>query len=201
MTDNIVFIYPSIAIIGYILGSIPFGLLLTKFFIGTDVRDIGSGNIGATNVLRTGNKFLAMLTLLLDAFKGYLSIIIIEYYFNSNLALIAGFFTFLGHLYPVWLNFKGGKGVATYFGILFAIAPFIALLFTIIWIITLAISCYSSLSALLATLFAPIPFLLLQTNIISIMFIVMTLLIYLRHKDNIIRLARGEEKKSFHNKI
>jgi glycerol-3-phosphate acyltransferase PlsY len=136
---------------GYLLGSIPFGLLLTKLTGGPDIRAIGSGNIGATNVLRTGNKKLAAATLLLDALKASAAAWIVSYFFGSEAAVIAGFFAFIGHLFPVWIGFKGGKGVATYIGTLLGVAPLMVLAFAAVWLGVAFLTRYSSLSALVAT--------------------------------------------------
>ena len=138
-------------LLSYISGSIPFGLLLTKFFLSKDIRKIGSKNIGATNVLRTGNKFIAGLTLLLDIFKGALPIIVINYYF-PNLIYLAGLAAFLGHIFPVWLKFTGGKGVATYLGIILALSLKLGLFFCLSWILIAFITKYSSLSSIISTL-------------------------------------------------
>ena len=135
----------------YVLGSIPFGLILTKIFINKDIRKIGSKNIGATNVLRTGNKSIAILTLLLDILKGGAAVSITEVYF-PNLIFLSGLAAFLGHIFPVWLKFNGGKGVATFVGILISINIFYALIFGLIWFLTFVISKYSSLSSLLASI-------------------------------------------------
>ena len=135
----------------YFIGSIPFGLLLTKIFTGKDVRKIGSGNIGATNVLRTGNKYLAATTLVLDVLKGYVAIIITKQYF-PELIIVASLLVFLGHLFPVWLKFKGGKGVATYLGILFALSLQLSLLFIFTWVVVSLIFKYSSVSSMFSSL-------------------------------------------------
>jgi len=140
-----------ISLISYFLGSIPFGLLLTKIFIGKDVRKIGSGNIGATNVLRTGNKYLAAITLILDILKGYVAIIITKQYF-PELVIFSSLLVFLGHLFPVWLRFKGGKGVATYLGILFALSLQLSLLFIFTWVVVSLIFKYSSVSSMFSSL-------------------------------------------------
>lgn len=144
------------ALIGYLLGSIPFGLLLTRMAGLGDVRKIGSGNIGATNVLRTGNKKLAAATLLLDALKGTAAVLVANALWGYEASLVAGFFAFLGHLFPVWLGFKGGKGVATYIGVLLGAAPLMMLAFALIWLATAFITRYSSLSALVAMLVIPV---------------------------------------------
>src|SRR5579859_2214844 len=147
---------PPAFILGYLLGSIPFGLVLTKLAGTEDLRSIGSGNIGATNVLRTGRKGLAAATLLLDMLKGTFAVIISGYFAGAEAAMLAGLGAFLGHLFPVWLKFKGGKGVAVYIGILIGLFWPAAVLFCVIWLATAVISRYSSLSALIASLVTPI---------------------------------------------
>ena len=142
--------YILIFLLSYISGSIPFGLILTKFFQGKDIRKLGSGNIGATNVLRTGNKSLAIITLILDILKGYFPVIITSNYF-PELIQLSGLIAFLGHLFPVWLNFKGGKGVATYLGILIALSVQLSVLFVFTWIIVSLIFKYSSLSSMFSS--------------------------------------------------
>ena len=181
-------------LLSYISGSIPFGLLLTKFFLSKDIRKIGSKNIGATNVLRTGNKFIAGLTLLLDIFKGALPIIVINYYF-PNLIYLAGLAAFLGHIFPVWLKFTGGKGVATYLGIILALSLKLGLFFCLSWILIAFITKYSSLSSIISTL---IIFLLsfLENNfeLNSYLFITFVIVLY-THRQNIIRLKNKTEDK------
>ena len=181
-------------LLSYISGSIPFGLLLTKFFLSKDIRKIGSKNIGATNVLRTGNKFIAGLTLLLDIFKGALPIIVINYYF-PNLIYLSGLMAFLGHIFPVWLKFTGGKGVATYLGIILALSLKLGLFFCLSWILIAFITKYSSLSSIISTL---IIFLLsfLENNfeLNSYLFITFVIIVY-THKHNIIRLKNKTEDK------
>ena len=178
--------------LGYLLGSIPFGLILTKLAGYGDLRDIGSGNIGATNVLRTGNKPLAALTLLLDLLKGTAAVLI-GARFGADAAILGGLGAFLGHLFPVWLGFRGGKGVATYIGVLLGLDWLGAIAFCAVWLLVALVTRYSSLSALAAS--AAIPCLLLfvgQTRI-AMLFLVFTVLLYWRHADNIGRLLRGEE--------
>ena len=138
-------------IFSYISGSIPFGLIVTKLFLNKDIRKVGSKNIGATNVLRTGNKLIAVLTLLLDIFKGVVPILITSYYFQ-NLIYLSSLMAFLGHIFPVWLKFKGGKGIATYLGILFVISFKLGLIFCLTWIIVALITKYSSLSSIVSAL-------------------------------------------------
>lgn len=181
-------------ILGYIFGSIPFGLILTKFAGLGDVRSIGSGNIGATNVLRTGNKKLAAATLLLDMLKGTAAVLIVGA-FNKELALLAGFAVFIGHIFPVWLGFKGGKGVATYLGILLGLAWPVALIFAAVWIVTALLTRYSSLSALIATIVSPIALYLRNAEQTAILFTILTLIIFYTHRSNIQRLLNGTETK------
>ena len=182
-------------LLGYLFGSIPFGLLLTRFFGAGDIRSIGSGNIGATNVLRTGRKDLAAATLLLDAFKGFAAVIFVGTLFGPKAAGLAGFGAFAGHLYPVWLKFKGGKGVATYLGIALAMAPWAALAFAIVWLLTAKITKYSSLSALVATIVTPIAAFLYGSLPAAILLWVLTLIIFWSHRENIKRLMAGTESK------
>ncbi len=179
---------------GYFLGSIPFGLLLTRLAGLGDVRSIGSGNIGATNVLRTGNRSLAAATLFLDALKGALAVILAER-FGIGLGILAGFGAFVGHLFPIWLGFKGGKGVATYLGALLPISPIAALAFTVIWLATAFLTRYSSLSALIACMTVPIALLMLGFGDASIVFSLMSLLVFWKHRANIQRLMAGDESR------
>jgi glycerol-3-phosphate acyltransferase PlsY len=182
-------------ILGYLLGSIPFGLLLTRSAGLGDIRSIGSGNIGATNVLRTGNKKLAAATLLLDALKATVAALIGWYAFGAEAGLLAGFAAFIGHLFPVWLGFKGGKGVATYIGTLLGVAPWMVLVFAAIWLSVAKISKYSSLSALVATLVIPVVLWFIQEPKIAIVMAVMTVITWVKHKANIERLIAGTEGK------
>ncbi len=186
---------PLAFIIGYLLGSIPFGLVLTRLAGTQDLRTIGSGNIGATNVLRTGRKGLAAATLLLDALKGTLAVIIAGYLGGAEAAMVAGLGAFLGHLFPVWLKFKGGKGVAVYIGILIGLYWPAAVLFCVIWLATALISRYSSLSALIASVVTPI-FIWWQGHaMLAALFAVLTLLLVYMHRENIRRLLAGTEGK------
>lgn len=183
-------------IFGYLLGSIPFGLVITKMAGLGDIRDIGSGNIGATNVLRTGRKDLAALTLLLDAGKAGIAALIIGHFFNKDIGMVAGASAFLGHCFPIWLKFKGGKGVATFFGTLLMGSFPIGLLSGAIWLAFAFVFRFSSLAALAAAVFAPLFALLLKLNSMSVIAIaVMSVLIFIRHIPNIKRLAKGEEPK------
>ena len=182
-------------VIGYLLGSIPFGLLLTRMAGLGDVRNIGSGNIGATNVLRTGNKGLAAATLLLDAFKGTAAVLIAVHFFGDDAGVLAGFAAFIGHIFPVWIGFKGGKGVATYLGILLGLAPLMALIFAIVWLAIAFTTRYSSLSALVATLVIPVVLWILGVDKIAAVMALMTVISWYKHRANIARLTAGTEGK------
>jgi len=181
---------------GYLIGSIPFGLILTRLGGYGDIRDIGSGNIGATNVLRTGNKKLALATLVLDAVKGAAAIGIAYYFAGYDMAMVAGFFALLGHLFPIWLKFKGGKGVATALGILLALHPVVGVAACAIWLLTALITRYSSLSALVAVASVPAIAYFLQAdpNFIGLCGIIATL-VFFKHRANIRRLIAHEEPK------
>ena len=186
--------YIITALISYLFGSIPFGYLFTKILLKKDIRNVGSGNIGATNVLRTGNKSLGYLTLILDIAKAVVPVIFIKFNY-PNLVYISALCAFLGHLFPIWLKFKGGKGVATFVGILISINIYYALVFGIVWTLTFLISRYSSLSSLFASISIPIYLLIInQSNIIF--FIIMFVLIFYTHRENIKRLINKEETKS-----
>ena len=186
--------YIVTALISYLFGSIPFGYLFTKILLKKDIRSVGSGNIGATNVLRSGNKSLGYLTLILDIAKAVVPVIYIKFNY-PDLVYISALCAFLGHLFPVWLKFKGGKGVATFVGILISINIYYALVFGIVWTLTFLISRYSSLSSLFATISIPIYLLIInQSNIIF--FIIMFVLIFYTHRENIKRLINKEETKS-----
>ncbi|KQW30850.1 glycerol-3-phosphate acyltransferase [Rhizobium sp. Root274] len=184
-----------VLLLGYLLGSIPFGLLLTKMAGLGDLRSIGSGNIGATNVLRTGNKKLAAATLLLDALKATAAALIAQALFGHNAGLLAGFAAFIGHLFPVWLGFKGGKGVATYIGTLLGVAPLMVLVFAAAWLAVAFFTRYSSLSALVATLVIPVVLWILGVEEAALVTAAMTVITYWRHKANIERLIAGTEGK------
>ncbi len=185
----------SIALIaGYALGSIPFGLLLTKFAGLADIRSIGSGNIGATNVLRTGRKDLAIATLLLDALKGTAAVFLLQP-LGIEAALLAALGAFLGHLFPVWLKFKGGKGVAVFLGCLFALSWIAGLVFVVVWLAVAAITRYSSAAALVASVIAPIALGILEGALPGVLFGVLTILLWAKHRDNIRRLLAGTEGK------
>jgi glycerol-3-phosphate acyltransferase PlsY len=182
--------------VGYLLGSIPFGLVLTRLAGTEDLRSIGSGSIGATNVLRTGRKGLAAGTLIGDALKGTLAVIICDYYGGPNAAMLAALGAFLGHLYPVWLKFKGGKGVAVYIGVLIGLSLPAAVMFCVVWLATAFTTRYSSLSALIAAFVTPL-FLWWfgPPPALASLFVVMTLLLFYAHRENIKRLQAGTESK------
>ena len=186
--------YLIIALGSYLLGSIPFGFILTKIFLKKDIRNIGSGNIGATNALRTGNKLLGYTTLLLDITKAILPVLYVKYNYPDYI-FIASLCAFLGHVFPVWLRFKGGKGVATYIGILFSINIILGLIFIVSWAVTFLISKFSSLSSLIASLVVPV-YLIIFENYNSIFFIIMFVLIFYTHRENIKRLKNKEESKT-----
>ena len=184
-----------ILLISYLIGSIPFGFLLTKIFLKKDIREIGSGNIGATNALRTGNKLIGYSTLVLDIGKAVTLLFIIklnfsEYLFTSSIAV------FLGHLFPIWLKFKGGKGVATYVGILFCINIYLAVIFIIVWFVVFIISKYSSLASMIASLFVPLSSYFLFNDINYYFYIILFLLILITHRENIKRLKNNTESKT-----
>ena len=182
----------------YLVGSIPFALLIPKIFGLGDIRNIGSGNVGATNVLRTGNKFLAFLVLCLDILKGLLPFILLNLY-SENIGLFQTIFlchfAILGHIFPIWLKFKGGKGVATYIGFLFGVNLILALFFLITWLAIALVSKYSSLSSLIATTIAPIYFIIKSENYIAIFLIYLLAIIVIKHRENIKRLLNRTENK------
>jgi glycerol-3-phosphate acyltransferase PlsY len=184
-----------IGIICYLLGSIPFGFIFTKIFLKKDIRDIGSGNIGATNALRTGNKFIGYSTLFFDIIKAVIPIIYIKIYF-PELLFIGSLCAFLGHVFPIWLKFKGGKGVATYVGILFAINIYLGLVFILFWLITFGLSRFSSLSSLIASISIPVYLLILAQFNQVFFFTIMFVLIFFTHRENIKRLINKEETKT-----
>ena len=179
----------------YLMGSIPFGYLLTKIFLKKDIRDIGSGNIGATNALRTGNKFIGYSTLLLDILKAVLPVIFIKFNYPEYI-YVSSLSVFIGHVFPLWLKFKGGKGVATYVGILFCINILFGLLFISTWLILYFIFKYSSLSSLLATLSIPAYILFFLSGHNIIFFLIIFVLIFYTHKENVKRLINKEESKT-----
>ena len=186
----IVFLY------SYLLGSIPFGLIITKIFLRKDIREIGSGNIGATNVLRTGNKLLAFFTLILDFLKGYFSIILTLKYYNEFI-LLSGLFCLLGHIFSIWLKFKGGKGVATFAGILLAISLKYFLIFVLVWVSSLLIFRYSSLSSITATFCIVIyDYFFIEGNFVFFLSISFIIVLY-AHRSNILKLIKKSETKVF----
>jgi glycerol-3-phosphate acyltransferase PlsY len=182
-------------VLGYLLGSIPFGLILTRLAGGGDIRAIGSGNIGATNVLRTGRKGLAAATLIGDMLKGTAAVIIAGLAVGAEAAMLAGLAAFLGHLFPVWLRFKGGKGVATYIGVLLGLFWPAALVFCAIWLVVAALSRYSSLSALVASALTPLALYLFGHEPLALLFLLLTVLLWIKHQQNIQRLMAGTEGK------
>ena len=182
-----------VAVYSYLLGSIPFGLVLTKIFLKKDIREIGSGNIGTTNVLRTGKKSLAVATLMLDLLKGYFSIIITFTYFE-NLISYSALICFIGHIFPVWLKFKGGKGVATYLGVILALSYKFFLIFGITWLVLSFLFRYASLSSIISSLIVFIYSYFFINNFSLILFIFFVIIIY-THRENIVRLKNSEESK------
>lgn len=191
---NLIFLNFFIILISYLFGSIPSGYILTKYFSKIDITKEGSGNIGATNVLRSGSKRLAIITLLIDASKGIIPIII---FYNSTFSLIlAGLSSFIGHNYPIWLKFNGGKGIATYLGISFAVSLKLGLIFILIWLITALVSKTSSISSLLTIFLIPfISLLILDDKLISLLFLILTSIAFYRHRSNIKRIINGNEPK------
>jgi len=182
-----------VAVYSYLLGSIPFGLILTKIFLKKDIRKIGSGNIGTTNVLRTGKKSLAAGTLLLDLMKGYFSIIITFTYFE-NLISYSALICFIGHIFPVWLKFKGGKGVATYLGVILALSYKFFLIFGISWLVLSFLYRYASLSSIISSLIVFVYSYFFNNNYSLILFIFFIIILY-THRENIVRLKNSEESK------
>ena len=178
----------------YILGSIPFGLIITKIFLGKDIRKVGSGNIGTTNVLRTGKKSLAAATLLFDILKGYFSILITYTYFN-DLIYLSALICFIGHIFPVWLKFKGGKGVATYLGVILGISLVLGIVFGITWLVIAVIFRYSSLSSILGSMTVWIYSFLFANEMQSYLLFFLFIIIFFTHKENIIRLKNSKETK------
>ena len=184
-----------IILVSYLFGSIPFGLLLTKIFLKKDIREIGSGNIGATNVLRAGNKILGYSTLVLDILKAVLPILYIKFFMNDYL-YISALSIFIGHVFPIWLKFKGGKGVASYLGILCCLDIFTALIFGVVWIFVFMLFKFSSLSSLLASLTIPIFQFFYNSNSDYYFYFMMFILIFFTHRENIKRLRNNTESKS-----
>lgn len=193
--DTSVTILALVAIGGYLVGSIPFGILVTRAMGLGDLRAIGSGNIGTTNVLRTGSKTAALLTLLLDAGKGTVAVLAARAASGEDAAQLAGLFAFAGHLFPVWLGFKGGKGVATFLGVMLAAAPVLGLIAAILWIGTAAVFRISSLSALVASAVTPLISLVTGQSEVFALSAALGLLVWVRHKDNILRLRAGTEPR------
>ncbi len=182
-------------VVGYLLGSIPFGVLLTRLAGTQDLRTIGSGNIGATNVLRTGHKGLAAATLIGDALKGTAAVAIARWLDGTDLGAIAGFGAFFGHLFPVWLGFKGGKGVATYIGVLIGLSWPTAVGFCIVWLVVAGATRYSSLGALVASALTPAYFWFSNQLVFMGLFLLLTVLLWIKHRENIARLLSGTEGK------
>ena len=185
----------TIGIISYLMGSIPFGFILTKIFLKKDIREIGSGNIGATNALRTGNKLIGYSTLLLDVMKAILPVLYVKIN-HPELIYIASLCAFLGHVFPIWLKFKGGKGVATYVGILFTINILLGFIFCVIWLLIFLISKYSSLSSLIGSLTIPVYIFFNDQMSNALFFGIMFVLIFYTHRENIKRLKNKEENKT-----
>ena len=187
--------YLIVIIISYFLGSIPFGLILTKIFLNKDIRTIGSGNIGATNVLRSGNKLLGYTTLFFDVIKAIIPVIYVKFN-HADFIYISSLCVFLGHVFPIWLKFKGGKGVATYVGILFSLNIIFGLVFGICWLIIFFISKYSSLASLIGSLSIPFYILIIEGSENLFFFVIMFILIFFTHRENIKRLKNKEETKT-----
>lgn len=202
--ENMIYFLPVYLLAGYLLGSIPFGLVLCKVAGYGDIRKIGSGNIGATNVLRTGNKFLALMTLLLDSGKGAIAVLIaifsIKYfgnigYYRDYVVAIAGLGAVLGHIFPVWLGFKGGKGVATTLGTLLAVSPMTGVVSCLTWLIVAVLSRISSLSALVAMIVAPVVAYFYSGWIVGVIIGCIAIVVWVRHKENIKRIMNGTEPR------
>ena len=190
MNSDIIYVF----VYSYLLGSIPFGLIITKIFLGKDIRKVGSGNIGTTNVLRTGKKSLAAATLLFDVLKGYFSIIITYNYFN-DLIYLSALICFIGHIFPIWLKFKGGKGVATYLGVILGISLNLGIVFGVTWIVIALIFRYSSLSSILGSMSVWIYSISFTNEIQSYFLFFLFVIIFFTHKENIIRLKNSKETK------
>ena len=184
-----------IGIISYLMGSIPFGLILTKIYLKKDIREIGSGNIGATNALRTGNKIIGYSTLTLDVLKAVITVLYVKNNFH-DMIYISALCLFLGHVFPVWLKFKGGKGVATYVGILFSLNILLGIVFGIFWLIIFFISKYSSLASLIGSLTIPVYILIIDSSESVFFYGIMFILIFFTHRENIKRLKNKEETKT-----
>ena len=184
-----------IGIIAYLMGSIPFGLILTKIFLRKDIREIGSGNIGATNALRTGNKLIGYSTLFLDILKAVVPVLYVKINF-PDLIFVSALCAFIGHVFPIWLRFKGGKGVATYLGILFSINIIYGLVFSVCWLIIFFISKYSSLASLIGSLSIPVYISIIYGSENVFFYLIMFILIFFTHRENIKRLKNKEETKT-----
>ena len=184
----------TVAMYSYLLGSLPFGLIITKIFLHKDIRKVGSGNIGTTNVLRTGNKFLAVATLILDLLKGYLSVFI-TLSFNDSLVSYSALICFIGHIFPVWLKFKGGKGVATYLGVILALSFKFFLIFGISWLALSLLFRFASLSSMVSSLIILLYAYLLEDNNYSLILFIFFIIILYTHRANIIRLKNSDENK------
>ena len=183
-----------VIIYSYFLGAIPFGLIITKIFLGKDIRDIGSGNIGTTNVLRTGKKSLAAATLLFDVLKGYVSVIIAYKYFNE-LVYLSALICFIGHIFPIWLRFKGGKGVATYLGIILGISFMLGVVFSVAWLIAAVVFRYSSLSSIFGSMIICFYSIFVGNEMQNYFFFILFIIIIFTHKENIVRLKNSKESK------
>ena len=190
MNLDIIYVF----VYSYLLGSIPFGLIITKIFLGKDIRKVGSGNIGTTNVLRTGKKSLAAATLLFDVLKGYFSILITYNYFN-DLIYLSALICFIGHIFPIWLKFKGGKGVATYLGVILGISLNLGIVFGVTWIVIALIFRYSSLSSILGSMSVWIYSIFFAYEMQSYFSFFLFVIIFFTHKENIIRLKNSKETK------
>ena len=190
MNLDILFVF----VYSYLLGSIPFGLIITKIFLGKDIRKVGSGNIGTTNVLRTGKKSLAAATLLFDVLKGYFSILITYNFFN-DLIYLSAMICFIGHVFPVWLKFKGGKGVATYLGVILGMSFILAIVFGITWLLMAIIFRYSSLSSILGSMTVWLYSIYLSNESQTYLLFFLFIFIFFTHKENIIRLKNSKETK------
>lgn len=189
---------PGALVLGYLCGSVPFGIIVTRLAGVGDIRKVGSGNIGATNVLRTGRKGLAAATLLGDALKGTLAVVLARTFFPDigwDIGIVAALGAFLGHIYPVWLGFHGGKGVATFIGCLIGLNIWVALVFAVTWLAIAFITRYSSLAALVASATAPVMFLILDHGVATVFILAMVLFLWWKHRDNIKRLRAGTEGK------
>ena len=190
MNSDIIYVF----VYSYLLGSIPFGLIITKIFLGKDIRKVGSGNIGTTNVLRTGKKSLAAATLLFDVLKGYFSILITYNYFN-DLIYLSALICFIGHIFPIWLKFKGGKGVATYLGVILGISLNLGIVFGVTWIVIALIFRYSSLSSILGSMSVWIYSIFFANEMQNYFLFFLFVIIFFTHKENIIRLKNSKETK------